>query len=69
MNNRRYWFGMKYSSYGWNIATALIPSRASMVHTISIQKEIDPESEWVLGSCSRDEIDNAPSSMKQEGNQ
>jgi phage host-nuclease inhibitor protein Gam len=51
------YFGIKFDGTRWNIATALLSSRAKIASCIRTQKEIDKESVWAIGSCKRSEIE------------
>jgi hypothetical protein len=53
------YFGMKFENNRWNIGTAILSSRNEIAECICIQKEMYPDSIWIIGSCRKCDLESA----------
>ena len=51
------YFGMKFENNRWNIGTAILSRKNEIAECICIQKEMYPDSIWIIGSCRKADIE------------
>lgn len=52
-----FYFGIKFENDSWQIGTAILPSRKSISDCIRIEKEMYPQSIWIIGSCRKNDLE------------
>lgn len=53
------YFGMKFENDRWNIGTAILSRKNEIAECICIQKEMYPDSIWIIGSCRKADLESS----------
>lgn len=51
------YFDMKFENGRWNIGTAILSRKNEIAECIRIQKEMYPDSIWIIGNCRKDDLE------------